>query len=110
MDREIGPNWANIETAWQGTLRGRIGVPVESILFYATGGIALPHSEATYLTATENNLHVGWTIGAGIDAAIGDKWSVRGEYLFSQFSENYSGLDIDLDTHVARVGFNYHFD
>jgi outer membrane immunogenic protein len=65
----------------------------------------------------DSQSHVGWTLGAGVEAMIHKSWSLKGEYLYVDFDEkayfqqgNFSGLKTDLDQHVLRLGVNYRFN
>ncbi len=94
--------------AWLGTLRGRVGVAVDRLIFYGTGGLAYAGIESTgsatapaffdpALTIavpctgsacplaspwTNDQTKLGWTIGAGIEGAVFGAWSIKVEYLY----------------------------
>jgi outer membrane immunogenic protein len=82
------------ETAF-GTVRGRVGMLVTpTFLAYATGGFAWASTNQS-LTAGFSALSqtssggagpgaVGGTVGAGLEWALGNKWSVAGEYLYAR--------------------------
>lgn len=67
-----------------------------------------------------NNLHdtqtyIGWTVGAGIEAALTDNFTAKIEYLYSdlgpeKYAGNVIGLDyaeeIDLEIQTVRLGLN----
>lgn len=60
--------------------------------------------------------HVGWTLGAGVERYIADKWTTRIEYVRSNFSDRaYSGpttpLAVNASTRAnsARASISYHF-
>jgi len=73
---------------WFGTVRGRVGfLPAERILLYATGGLAYGGFSGSSWTLPANigtwsSTNVGWTVGAGAEAALGSNWSVKFEYLY----------------------------
>ncbi|MCA6120460.1 porin family protein [Bradyrhizobium sp. WSM 1704] len=98
-----------------GTVRGRLGIAADKVLFYATGGYAWVNNEislsALGVTARESHFHSGWTVGAGIEAFFAPQWSVKGEYLFRSLdSENYFGVPTGTaELHSVQVGVNYHF-
>jgi outer membrane immunogenic protein len=117
---------------WFGTVRGRAGVLVApKVLTYVTGGLAYGEVNTSEtigtvpagFTNTATNL--GWTVGLGVEGAIGGNWTARLEYLYvdlgsvsgsflttiSTFgggfvSSNYSSHITD---NVLRVGVNYKF-
>ena len=127
---------------WLFTLRGRIGATLmPNLLAYATGGLAVTrltvgnsftdvNSYGPPGYASENGstakLKAGWTLGAGLEWALSNNWSVKGEYLYVDFGKvtatgNISndvvnvgyaqGLSTtsDLTAQIARVGVNYKF-
>src|SRR5882724_702369 len=78
-----------------GTVRGRVGIAYEQVLFYRTG----------------------WTAGAGVEWMFLPHWSVKGEYLYRSFSSEtiFSGVipgglaTGTLNINSGQVGVNYHF-
>ena len=89
---------ANYRLPWFGTLRGRVGMTYDRILFYATGGLAVGEIKADYVdgtvggiplnplaTGSANTTRAGWVVGAGAEAAIGGNWSIKAEYLHMDF-------------------------
>jgi outer membrane immunogenic protein len=118
---------------WFGTARGRVGfLPAERILLYATGGAAYGNFSGSSWTlpldiGTWSSLRVGWTVGAGVEAALGDNWSVKFEYLYmdlghvagsSATNTTVAGgattvlsylFNTRFTDSIARVGLNYRF-
>ncbi|WP_044590476.1 outer membrane beta-barrel protein [Bradyrhizobium sp. LTSPM299] len=98
-----------------GTVRGRVGLAVDQVLFYGTGGYTWADNKMSVSgfgrTASESHFHSGWTVGAGIEAFFAPQWSVKGEYLYRSLGrENYFGVPSrTLDLHSAQIGVNYHF-
>jgi outer membrane immunogenic protein len=76
---------ANYKLDWFGTARGRVGfLPTERVLLYATGGLAYGHfaADAPLIPLSWGSTRAGWTVGAGVEAAIDRNWSVKLEYLY----------------------------
>ena len=74
----------------QGSFRARAGVAWDRALIYVTGGAAFTSIHNDYSTfglATESisKTRSGWTVGAGIEYAVTNNWSVRAEYRYSDF-------------------------
>jgi outer membrane immunogenic protein len=101
----------------QGSIRGRAGFAVDRALFYATGGVAFATFNDSYATGgSASASRAGYTIGGGVEYAISDRWSVRGEYRFSNFgtfTDTLSSVPTTV-THKenqsrAEVGFSYKF-
>jgi outer membrane immunogenic protein len=101
---------ANLSDAYMGTVRPRLGLGWGPWLFYGTGGLAYASVDTTItgntantLTATNNDIRVGWAAGGGIEYALNRKFSVRAEYLHSDLgSVNVSGVALDTNTYAWR--------
>lgn len=90
---------ADYSMPWFGTLRGRIGVAWDRVLFYGTGGLAVAGIKADYTdalplgaplvtpvaTGSQRFARAGWVIGGGIEGALDNNWSVKLEYLHMDF-------------------------
>lgn len=73
-------------------------------LVYGTVGAA--HASATVAGAELSD--TGYFIGAGMDYAISDKWSVGGELLEHRFNDfDGSGVDLDATTIKAKVALRF---
>ncbi len=131
---------------WFGTDRVRIGGLIgERVLLYATGGLA--YGSFTGEEGTQNvntpagalqfgtwsKVKAGWTVGAGVEAAIDYNWSVKFEYLYMDLGNvggatasttvitpvagapsittvtNYA-FGSKFTDNIVRVGFNYRFN
>jgi outer membrane immunogenic protein len=116
----------NSKVEWFGTVRGRLGYAFDRVMVYGTGGLAYGSLETTLgLTEagvlyndTDRAAHLGWTAGAGLEAALGAGWSAKVEYLHvdlgsKPFSFQYPAIRVDIDKDYAfdlvRVGVNYRF-
>lgn len=138
---------------WLGTLRGRAGFTADRVLFYATGGLAYgrvnvdgsANSSTSIgqqictpcsipLASFSNSVtKVGWTVGAGVEGAISDRWSVKVEYLYVDlgtvntafstsaaiitpcggactiFNAGSGSISSRITDNIVRVGLNYRF-
>jgi len=119
-----------------GTVRGRLGYTWTwgtPVLWYVTGGWAWARNELTTQAidtvglpaVTDTQTHSGWTVGTGLEVALGSNWSMKGEYLYMDLgSKSYATAlitddgtlpgtnttDVNLKIHTVRVGLNYRFD
>jgi len=104
-----------------GTARGRIGYANGAWLAYATGGLARAGERFVNTPGAgsdEKDIHVrlGWAAGAGLEYAFAPHWSVRLEYLYSQFGRANilfpSGTQYasSLDFQSIRIGLNRKVD
>jgi len=101
---------------WFGTARGRVGfLPAERILLYATGGLAYGGFSGSSWTLPANigtwsSTNVGWTVGAGAEAALGSNWSIKFEYLYMDLGHvGGSSANVTNVTNAANTptqGFN----
>jgi outer membrane immunogenic protein len=126
-------------TNWLFTLRPRLGFVMDRSMFYVTGGLAVTKFEfkqnfsaagppASALAISTSDTKAGWTIGAGLEAALSRTWTLKGEYLFARFdvddpavgtltgtlqgvtrNATFANRLDDLDVHTLRVGLNYKF-
>jgi len=104
-----------------GTVRGRVGIAYEQVLFYGTGGFAWADERASAtalgVTISDTKTRTGWTAGAGVEWMFLPHWSVKGEYLYRSFSSEtiFSGVipgglaTGTLNINSGQVGVNYHF-
>lgn len=118
---------ARSELESYGALRLRLGYALDEFLPYVTGGIAWARHEVIYTQdffglggtdVRETKGHLGWMAGAGVEYALTQSFSVKAEYLYSDYgSETYRGdflglpvaESIDLTSHSTRLGLNYRF-
>lgn len=133
----------SFSTSWLFTFRGRAGFTVSpNLLAYATGGVAatrigfsssftdinsnisFPASSDVGSASTTQRL-TGWVLGGGLEWALANHWTVKGEYLYVNFgSVNVGGTitnpgnccyaqgistSADLSAQIARLGVNYKF-
>lgn len=101
-----------------GSLRGRLGFAVESILLYGTAGLAVGNVGGSTNDGVTNypdsQIRVGWTAGAGVEAGFDEQWFGRLEYRYTdlgsqdmQFDVVYP--DVEFKSHALRVGVGYRF-
>ncbi|WP_376936750.1 outer membrane protein [Aureimonas pseudogalii] len=99
---------SNDSTAF-GSLRARIGVAYDPILLFATGGVAVSHQEMSLGGAEDDNTHVGYTVGAGVEAKVAPGVTSRVEYRYSDFdAKTYDlgnvSVSSGFDEHSIRAG------
>lgn len=110
---------------WFVTARLREGFAVNTWLFYVTGGLAVGESRfttnfldpnlTTITSQTQTDIRIGWTVGGGIEAAIGGGWTAKVEYLFVDLGTDnfFTGTPFAMSTrlqdNVGRLGVNYRF-
>ncbi len=111
---------ATAKTPWFGTLRGRVGYAIDSVLLYATGGAVYGDSSWNGSVSTVGNFSSAttfwtWTVGAGVEAAFWGCWSAKLEYLFAGTPSStpnvptVTAVSGNAGANIIRVGLNYHF-
>src|SRR5713101_768346 len=104
-----------------GTARGRVGYVAGPWLVYATGGLAWAGERflnTPAIGSDEKTLHtrLGWAAGGGVEYAFAPHWSLRLEYLYSQFGNadikfpSATQYTSGLDFKSLRVGLNRKID
>ncbi len=139
---EYDPYYGSDKLGTNGTVRARIGYAINHILPYITGGFAWGQTKyslgcnsdrvggntiggCTKVGAFEDRSQetaTGWTAGAGLEYAVNDNWSIKGEYLYKDFGEtairltdiNYPTSDVNnrrfkTTINEIRLGINYKF-
>ena len=112
------------EMDWYATAVGRLGYASGKTLFYGFGGVAWADvsSKLNVLGTTlleDNETHVGWTAGLGIEHALTDHFTVRVEYSHVDLGEETTTYelgkrfsidkDVDLKFDAIKVGAAYKF-
>lgn len=134
-------NWSNLEASdnyngyyqistnwdWYATLRARAGVAIDSLLLYATAGVAAVNTtfgfcyEVGYCgdyeyDQTFTQTQFGVTAGIGAEIAVSEDVSFKGEVLYIGLPEEtvlspYYEDDANFTSSavIARAGLNWHF-
>jgi outer membrane immunogenic protein len=124
-----GPATASLDhdIDWFGTARARVGYAAGGWLAYVTGGYAFGRvvlngtatSAIGSASFTQNATPSGWTIGAGTEVAINERWSAKLEYLYVDLGTVNNTVVIGgiptvtdsarVQMNVVRAGVNYRF-
>jgi outer membrane immunogenic protein len=131
---------AESELRYLGTVRARLGfTPVDRFLVYATGGLAYGDVRSTTSVVgvqapalawagSKTETKLGYTVGAGVEYALTNNWTLKGEYLYYDLGKNnvaatgngavrsvaaLNGVDylsrVETKGHIVRAGVNYKF-
>ncbi|HEX4410607.1 MAG TPA: outer membrane beta-barrel protein [Xanthobacteraceae bacterium] len=104
---------------YYGMVRGRLGYSMDRVLVYGTGGLMVADVNAHVdyptvitpgdmtITSTRTTTQAGWTAGGGLEYALFDGFSVKGEYLHFDL-----GSQRVIATSINGIGgpFNFAFD
>ena len=77
------------DTDFVGTFRGRLGYAMDRFLPFVTGGLAVAQTEvsSSAIGFSDEKTLTGWTVGAGVEVAIDDTWSVSAEYIYTDLGD-----------------------
>lgn len=95
-----------------GTARVRVGYAIDRFLPYLTGGLAVADIRGAAGAFAGTHFRAGWTVGAGVEAAIWNNVTLKAEYLYADFGRyNYVATPISTNAkaHILRAGLNYRF-
>jgi outer membrane immunogenic protein len=111
-----------------GGIISRVGYAFDRLWVYLEGGIPYGVTKSYYSvgpysgSSTVARFQIGKQniVGAGVEYAFADNWSVRFDYLYSYVSAKWTEFDpapgvsfgylSRTSFHSARVGLDYHFD
>ncbi|MCP4933403.1 MAG: porin family protein, partial [bacterium] len=93
-------HYVKAEMDWLSTIRGRLGLTAGNAMAYVTAGLAIAqlehcanddHNNPCSVDDNENiawdGVKLGLVAGAGVEAALSQNWSFKGEYLFVQMDK-----------------------
>jgi outer membrane immunogenic protein len=111
------PTGCETKNTWFGTARGRLGYAFDRVMPYITGGAAFGEVQANQGGfAGNSDTKVGWTVGAGVEAAVAANWTAKLEYLYADLGSVTCGVgsclpatSVDFRTNIVRAGLNYRF-
>jgi outer membrane immunogenic protein len=110
----VAGNTLGTDIKWFGSVNAKAGYAMDRVLVYGIGGVAfagIETSQSAGAAFSETRTNVGWTVGAGVDYALTDKFVVGAQYRYYDFgSEHFDGsngfADRDQDTKLNTVGVN----
>jgi outer membrane immunogenic protein len=116
-----------------GVIAGRIGFTADRALFYAKGGVAFVGNSYSFtdpcstggcggntLIMNHSGTDVTYAVGAGVEYAFTNNWSLKGEYLYLGTREHstqsgltgfgavpFTNTNTEPGLHTAKIGLNY---
>lgn len=139
---QFDPYYGKDSATMFGTVRGRIGYAFDRVLVYGTGGLAWGEQEHGFgcdaarvavtngcqkkvggkaFYVSKSPIDVGYTVGGGVEYALTRNWTVKAEYLFTDYGTNRIDLvdpnypaaktarNFDTTIHTTKLGVNYRF-
>lgn len=128
-----GEGIASVNTDFFGNISGRLGVGFDRFLVYGKGGFAFADVEVefedafftdgseTLIKGTDEDEYLfGYTVGGGVEVGVGERWTVRGEYMYADLEEitqtvtSSSGDEFEIehdleDIHTVKLGVTRRF-
>lgn len=111
----VGGTRVSVDDPWLSTIRARVGYAFDNFMVYGTGGLALGFGDAKVDGVSDSNTHVGWALGAGVEAALTENVIARAEYLYVDTGkQTYNGpagetAEAGLSGSLMRMGVGYKF-
>ena len=113
------PTNLRMVSAWNGSLRGRLGVvATPRSMFYATGGLAYGNFKTDYNLKEAGNSEppqeilggnrLGWTVGGGLDYALDNNWVYNIEYRYTDWGSKTVQYNSDTFTGSTKSRFSDH--
>lgn len=103
---------------WLATARGRLGYAADRFMPYITGGAAFGDIRtSTPGFAGNTTTNIGWTLGGGVEVALGGNWTAKAEYLYVDLGNFNCGVgcgpaaanNVSFHSNIVRAGVNYRF-
>jgi outer membrane immunogenic protein len=102
---------------WIGTVRGRVGVAMNNVMPYVTGGFAAGGATRTSSLGpgtSESKTHTGYVLGAGVEWGFAQNWTAKLEYQYVNLgAQTYSTIpaspSVGITDNILKVGVNYKF-
>ncbi|MVA95639.1 outer membrane beta-barrel protein [Nitratireductor sp. CAU 1489] len=106
---------------WLGSARLRVGYAFDRTLIYGTGGAGFGSVLREFVHPvfgtgiSSDKTQVGWTAGAGVEFAVNEAWSIKGEYLYYDLGRDtyvdtaFQSSNIRTTLHTAKIGINFHW-
>ena len=114
-----GPVIFKVKQEWEASLRGRAGYKMEGFMPYATAGITYASFETQYRQLAlpflvTDSQDVGWTIGAGVDVPVNDRWTLVAEYRYTDYGDDIDASGVidgpyEISSGQLYLGANYRF-
>jgi outer membrane immunogenic protein len=127
-----------MQERWLVTARGKLGLTNfwwfgDKTLLYVTGGAAWAKIDSSMAVigapintgAFQSDRRTGWTIGGGLEYALGYGWSAKSEFLYVDFGNwttltcqapsagcplgTVTSVNTNLKDYIWRAGLNYKF-
>jgi outer membrane immunogenic protein len=101
-------------SAWNGSVRGRVGTAIDRYMPFLTAGLAFGENKLTVHGVADSASQVGLAIGGGLEGFVTDRITLKGELLYEAFgdvSHTISGntFKTNISSGIFRIGAAYKF-
>ncbi len=112
------PGQMNAEIRWAVAGGVRVGYAMGRFMPFVLGGVVVGGARAQNAIfapgVSEEQTHVGYTVGGGLEYAIDRNWSAHIRYAYADFGKEayplvYPGESFGFHAHSTTVGINYRF-
>ncbi len=130
------PYYGKDKVGTHGTIRARLGYAADRFMPYVTGGLAIAETKhslgcsksisptttgcGTEFETSKSKTKVGFAVGAGVEYALTNNWTLKTEYLYTDLGKTKVTLTdpnwpdkaerkFKMHTNEIRVGVNYKF-
>ena len=116
----FSPKIKDVQLQPNGHVRLRLGVPIDRVMPFIAGGLALADSDL-HIDASpafddrDSKFLTGFSIGGGVDFALTDSVLLRAEYLYDDYGKNSynvgpSNADLNVNTNTVRGALIWRFN
>jgi outer membrane immunogenic protein len=109
IDGSTGVPGVDLDVEPNGHIRARLGLDMDGTWMpFIAGGLAIADADI----GGDSKVHLGFSIGAGVDYRFTDNLVGRIEYLFDSYEQRDYGPivgDVDFDTHTVRAAISWQF-
>jgi outer membrane immunogenic protein len=123
-----------VKKGWYGGLSGRFGYARDRTLFYGKAGVVYSNAKLAFadtcttapcgpgLADASKKLGWGYQIGAGVEHALSQRWTVKAEYAYLDFGRRTIAGEVmaggagtpyrihaDMAVHTIKLGVSYRF-
>lgn len=108
-----GTNGMTLRVENYATFRARLGYDMGKFAPFVTGGLAIGHvkfgqfdpSDIVATVTHRGNLQTGFTVGAGFEYALNERWTFKGEYAYVNLGR-FGAAEVDQDAFKTQIQFS----
>lgn len=107
-------NGTSLNQDWDSSLRARMGYAFEQNMIYGLAGLAASAFDLENANGSDQNTHLGWVVGAGIETQLTDNLVGRAEYGYTDYNTRDYSLgngttELSPSGHSVKLGVGLKF-